>query len=90
MAEEPVKLVDVDLLVLEGCWVFHPQILPHLDLTIWVDTSADEALSRGIRRDIEEYGLEPTRVKEAWDEWGAKERESLERFDRRSLASLIL
>jgi uridine kinase len=90
MAEDLITLDGVELLVLEGCWVLHPALLPNFDLTIWVDTDAAEALSRGMRRDIEEYGLEPSRVKQAWQEWAARERESLEKFDRRSLASLIV
>jgi uridine kinase len=90
MAEESVKLDGVDLIVLEGCWVFNPETLPNFDLTIWLDTDAAEAHARGVKRDIEEYGLEPTRVREAWAEWTARECESLRRFNRRCVASLVL
>jgi uridine kinase len=87
---EPARFLGVDVIVLEGCRVLHPALLQSFDLTIWLDTDADEALKRGMRRDIEEYGLDPERVKEAWTEWSRWEREALMLEDRRSLAHIIV
>lgn len=89
-AAEPVRLIGVDVIVLEGCRVLHPALVPSFDLTMWLDTDADEAIRRGMRRDIEEYGLDPERVRVAWSEWSTWERESLEADDRRRLADLIV
>jgi uridine kinase len=89
-APEPVTLSGVDVIVLEGCRVLHPALIPSFDLAIWLDTDADEALRRGMRRDIEEYGLDPERVRKAWAEWSAWEREALQLDDRRRLADLII
>jgi uridine kinase len=89
-APESVMVNGVDIIVLEGCGALHPSLLSSFDLTIWLDTDADEALRRGMRRDVEEYGLDPERVKEAWAEWSAWERESLKSEDRRRLADLVV
>jgi uridine kinase len=89
-ASEPMTLAAVDVVVLEGCRVLHPALVPSYDLAIWLDTDKDEALRRGMRRDIEEYGLDPERVKEGWSEWVLWEREALKVDDRRSLAHLIV
>jgi uridine kinase len=78
------------MLILEGCGVLSPALSECYDLRVWVDTAADESLARGMRRDIEEYGLDPKRVKEAWTEWSAWEAEALVRDDRRLRADLFV
>lgn len=89
-APEPVRLNEADFLVLEGCGALHPQLKDFYHLTIWVDTDAQEALRRGTRRDIEEYGLEPRAVEHAWAEWTQWEDESLRICNRRQLADVIV
>lgn len=88
--ETPITISDVDVLVLEGCDSLHPTLVPHLDLRIWLDTPPDVALERGMRRDIEEYGLDPDRVRAAWAEWSSWEDESLAHDDRRSRADIVV
>jgi uridine kinase len=89
-AAEPITLAGVEMVVLEGCGVLHPALLESYDYRIWVDTNAEESRARGMRRDIEEYGLDPERVQKAWAEWGEWERAALERHDRGQRADLIL
>ncbi len=89
-APEPVRLNQADFLVLEGCGALHPQLKDFYHLTIWVDTDAQEALRRGTRRDIEQYGLDPHAVEQAWAEWTQWEDESLRTFNRRQLADVIV
>jgi hypothetical protein len=43
-----------------------------------------------MRRDIDEYGLDPERVQKAWAEWAQWERSALERYDRSQHADLRL
>jgi hypothetical protein len=43
-----------------------------------------------MRRDIEEYGLDPDRVRAAWTEWSGWEEESLARDDRRTRADIVV
>ena len=54
------------------------------------DTPAEEALARGIRRDIEEYGLDPSRTTAAWAEWSAWERSALARDNRKLRADVVV
>ena len=87
--ETPITIADMDVLVLEGCDTLHPVLAPHLGLRIWIDTPPEVALERGMRRDIEEYGLDPDRVRAAWTEWSAWEAESLAKDDRRERADIL-
>lgn len=87
---KPITLVGVEMLVLEGCDVLHQALVDSYDYRIWVDTEPEEALARGMRRDIDEYGLDPERVQNARAEWAEWERRALERCDRRMYADLML
>ena len=62
-----------NVLIVEGCETFHPHLTDHYDLRIWVNTDLDESLRRGIRRDIDEYGLDPDTVHKAWEEWAVSQ-----------------
>ena len=88
LAEEPIRLHGVEVIVLEGCGVLSPELARLFDLRIWLDTPAKEALVRGMRRDIEEYGLDPARVTAAWEEWAQWEARALA-HDNRSLRADI-
>ena len=89
-ADEPIRLGGVEVIVLEGCGVLNPELVPLYDLRVWLDTAPEESLARGVRRDVEEYGLDPERVRLAWNTWTAWEREALAKDDRRLRADLIV
>jgi len=38
-------------LLLEGCSILHPDLMPYYDLSIWIDCPLAAATERGIRRD---------------------------------------
>lgn len=59
---EPVPAGDALLVDLIG--LFHPEALPALDLTAWMDVPLDVARERGMRRD-EQLGRDHSRL---WDE----------------------
>lgn len=82
LSAEPSRLRGVETLLLEGCGTLSSQLNSLYDLRVWVDTPAEEALERGMRRDIDEYGLEPARVRAAWQEWVAWEAKALACDDR--------
>jgi len=88
--EMPTTIEDKEVLILEGCETLHLTLVPHLDLRVWVDTDPTVALSRGIRRDIDEYKLDPDTVNASWKEWSAWEAESLARDDRRARAAILI
>lgn len=89
-AEEPVRLQEVALIVVEGCGILNPAISNLFDLKIWVDTSAEESLARGVKRDIHEYGLEPQKVHSAWAEWSRWEAAALLQDNRRLRADVLI
>jgi len=88
--EVKYKLKSAEVLVVEGCNTLNPELSAHLDFCIWVDTDAEEALERGMRRDIEEYGLDPVKVTAAWKEWRNREEKSLEIDNRKLRADIVL
>lgn len=88
--ETPSTFENMDILVIEGCETLHSALTPHLDLGVWLDTSPEVSLEQGIKRDIDEYNLDPERVHAAWKEWSAWEAESPAREDRRKRAHIIL
>lgn len=90
LIDEPIRLHGVEVIVLEGCGVLSPELLTLYDLRIWLDTHAEEALARGMRRDIEEYRLDPARVQAAWEEWTQWEARALARDDRSLRADIRL
>lgn len=79
-----------DVLIIEGCKLLHHKLLPFFDLKIWLNTPAEIALQRGIKRDIEEYKLDPERVKSSWKEWSAWEDQSLSQNDRSRSADFLV
>jgi uridine kinase len=88
--DDLTTIEDKEILIIEGCETLHKSLVCHLDLSIWVDTPPQVALERGIRRDIDEYKLDPDSVNAAWREWSVWESESLARDDRRARADLMI
>ncbi|MGC4047503.1 MAG: hypothetical protein QM758_27220 [Armatimonas sp.] len=65
-------------LIIEGCSVFHPVLLPLLDFKIWLEVPLEIATARGIARDSAQFGVDMT---SHWKErWEPNERAFLERF----------
>lgn len=87
--DTPTTIEDKEILVIEGCETLHQSLVPYLDLTIWVDTDPEVSLERGIRRDIDEYKLDPQTVNASWKEWSAWEAERLAHDDRRIRAAIF-
>lgn len=51
IAEEPMKVPRTDFLIVEGCSIFHPNLLEYYDYKIWIDCPLSEATKRGMWRD---------------------------------------
>jgi len=49
--ETTITVSQVDYLIVEGCSIFHPHLLPFYDYSIWVDCPLEEATRRGMWRD---------------------------------------
>jgi len=87
---EPTTIAVGVVLIVEGCDTLNVSLAPFIDLGIWIDTDPVESLRRGIKRDIEQYHLDPIKVNELWQEWFEWEENMLKKDDRRLRASLIL
>lgn len=59
------KFDDIDLILLEGIFLFKKPYVDHIDLTIWVDCSFETALKRAIDRSQE--GLSPDETIAAYE-----------------------
>ena len=48
---EPTPLPHSSALIVDAIGIFHPELLPWFDLTVWVDVDIEVAQSRGMTRD---------------------------------------
>ncbi len=75
------------IVIVEGISTLHPDFGDKYDLTIWIDTSQEEAAKRGISRDINEYNIDS---KEQWkNEWMPQEKEYVELIKPQNKADII-
>jgi uridine kinase len=54
--ERRFVVVPGAIVLVEGVFLFRPQILPLLDLKVWLDISFDDALARAVVRDADAMG----------------------------------
>ena len=74
------------MLVVDSIGIFHPELLPWFDLTVWVDTDLQVAQERGMRRD-QAAGLDHDVL---WtDVWTPNDREFEQTFSPRSVADIV-
>jgi uridine kinase len=55
-----IAIRDIDIILLEGIFLFQPKFLPSFDLTIWIECSFETALERAVVRSQEGLGREET------------------------------
>lgn len=83
----PVVIQVGRFVVVEGIGLFHPDVLAHIDLRIWVDVDLATATARGVARD-QRSGQDTSA---AWCEvWVPNEIAFAERFDPRGQADLLV
>ena len=79
----------IDIVVLEGIFLFKPAYRHHFDLTVWIDCPFECALKRATERGQE--GLPPEETKKAFKTiYFPAQRIHLARDDPRAFADLIL
>lgn len=84
---EPTPLPRASVLVIDAIGIFHPDLLPWFDLTVWVDTDLQQALERGMARD-RAAGLDHDRL---WtDVWASNDHAFEQTFSPRTHADLVL
>jgi uridine kinase len=62
---ERVLFDDIDVILLEGVFLFQPRFLQYFDLTVWIECSFETALERAISRSQE--GLSPGETIQAYE-----------------------
>lgn len=85
-----ISFKEVNILIIEGCTTLDKRLSAYFDFKIWVDTNKSTSHKRGINRDINEYGLNPEKVKEIWSKWNEWEERTLIKDNRKSRANFIL
>ena len=83
---EPTPLPHATVLAVDSIGIFHPDLLPWFDLTIWVDVDLDVAQAQGMARD-RAAGRDHDKL---WtDVWTPNDSEFEQTFSSRSLADIV-
>jgi uridine kinase len=84
---EAESLPAADIFLIDAIGLFHPDVLPLLDLTLWCDIDLETAAKRGMARDVDR-GREHERL---WrDVWIPNDREFDARFGPRDRAEVLV
>lgn len=81
---EPIRVPDVDYLIVEGISSYHPSIAHYYDYKIWVDTPIEVAKARGKKRDT---GNEN---EQHWDLWAANDLGYQEKYHPEKIADFVV
>jgi len=86
--ESRVDVPSPHLLILEGIRLIRPEILPYVDISVWIDCPLDVATKRAKDRNRQQGDSEAEIA--LWDsKWVPEAEQYVEQVDPRSLASLI-
>lgn len=84
---EPTPLPRASVLIVDAIGIFHPELLPWFDLTVWVDVELEVARARGMARD-RAAGHDHDRL---WTEvWSPNDHEFEQVFSPRHQADLLV
>jgi hypothetical protein len=64
---------DTSTVIIEGVGASRRQVAHLVDVPIWVQSDADSARRRGVRRDMIEQGIDEAVAGQKWDDWAAEE-----------------
>jgi uridine kinase len=83
---DATPLPQSSVLVVDSIGIFHPELLPWFDLTVWVDVDPEVARARGMARD-RAAGREHDTL---WTEvWAPNDHEFEQAFSPRGLADIL-
>ena len=83
----PTPLPRASVLVVDAIGIFHPELLPWFDLTVWVDADPRTAQERGMARD-RAAGLDHDQL---WTEvWTPNDRAFEQMFSPRAHANILI
>ena len=75
-------------IIIEGVGLLRPELLKYFNCTIWIDTSLEESISRGKKRDREVYNNPQD---ESWDTiWKENDNQCFQKFKPKETANLVV
>lgn len=84
--------ISRQILIIEGCSVIHPELIPYYDCSVWIDCSQEVALANAKQRDQAEtnlFGDDDT--DKLWDEfWGPNDKDYFKTFRPDKLAGVLI
>lgn len=83
----PAVIHPQERLIVEGAGLLHPDLLPQLDVTVWVDIDLEAATGRGLAREAAVGHDEEAYWRGVW---GPNERDFAARFRPREHADLLV
>ena len=76
------------ILIVEGVGLFRPELVKYFSYTIWIDCSMNESISRGKKRDREEYHNSQD---DLWDGvWKTNDSQYYETYKPKESANLVI
>ncbi len=80
------------LVIIEGCGILHPSLMPHYDISAWIDCPHDVALESAKRRDRQSGELfENDDTDKLWNEvWGPNDLDFFTTFKPDMLATILV
>lgn len=88
LTDETLSLKGVTLLIVEGCMTLSSNLSDLFALKVWVGDDPVQARNQGVRRDIDEYGLNEREVLDTWQEWREWESRCLAQENRIAIADI--
>ncbi|HEX4019150.1 MAG TPA: hypothetical protein VHX15_20610 [Frankiaceae bacterium] len=86
-AESKTLELEGDYFIAEGVGLFHPDVLPFFNLTVWIDIDPEESIRRGLARD----GRAGHDDRSIWKEvWAPNDQRFFDRFHPKSRADMVV
>jgi uridine kinase len=87
-SEESITIPETGYLIVEGCSIFHPDLLSYYDLKIWADCPLEQATKRAMWRD--RYVHKDEKDYNWLNIWMPNERDFLEKYHPDKVADITL
>ncbi len=87
--DEWITISECKIIIIEGFSVINPELLPYLDLAIWIESNPEISIEKAVRRNTEEYKLKPM-SKESVDMWKTGQERWVEKYKPQSNANILI
>ena len=88
VSDAAVAVTRANVLIVEGCSIFHPDLIKYYDFKIWLDCPLEEATKRGMWRD--RY-INKNQMDHYWQNiWMPNEKDFFEKYNPHLVADVIV